>query len=178
MPGDICPSIRAMAGWMAAVNSDAPRAEVVAQMERVVEQARLVKSSHLQSIFTQYLSSVRAELGDLAQPMRDAADNLAHMLESQNFGLATSAVRRAAVLLIKAGQHEKAAKLLGWVDSHDPTPATFDLAAEIEVLVPQMQEVLGPEALGATAAGAELSIEPAIELAVATLRAAADRLSQ
>ncbi len=176
---DLSPSICALTGWMSAVNSDAPRAEVAAQMEQVVEQASLVKSSFLQAIFTQYLSSVRAELGDLNQPMRDPADNLERMLAAHNLGLADSAVRRAAVILVKAGQHETAATLLGWVDNQDsPTPATGDLAAEMEVLVPQMHEALGPDAAGATSAGAKLSIEEAIELAVSTLRAAADDLSE
>jgi hypothetical protein len=175
IPPDFSPSFRAQTGWISAVNSDAPRTEVAAQMEEVVEQARLVRSSFLQSIYTQYLASVRAELGDLTQAMSDAADNLERLLVAHNLGLVTPAVRRAAVILIKAGQPDTAARLLGWVDEQDSrTPATEDLAVEIEILVPQMHEALGPDAADATEAGAALTVEEAIELAISVLRIAAD----
>ena len=179
IPADLSPSLRAIIGWMGAVNSDAPRTEVVAQMEQVVEQAKLVKNSILLAVLTQTLSSVRAELGDLTQPMREAADNLEGQLAAQNLSPATGAVRRAAVLLIKAGQHETAARLLGWVDSLDSSnPVAVELQAEMEVLVPQMHDALGPDAASATAAGTELSIEEAIQLAMSTMRAAADDLTE
>jgi predicted ATPase/class 3 adenylate cyclase len=175
IPPDFSPSFRAQTGWISAVNSDAPRTEVAAQMEEVVEQARLVRSSFLQSIYTQYLASVRAELGDLTQAMSDAADNLERLLVAHNLGLVAPAVRRAAVILIKAGQPDTAARLLGWVDNQDSrTPATEDLAVEIEILIPQMHEALGPDAAGATEAGAALTVEEAIELAISALRTAAD----
>jgi class 3 adenylate cyclase len=120
-PRDLAPSFAALVGFMAAVHSDAPRTDVVAQMERVVAQASLVRSSSLQAIFSQYLSSVRAEVGDLARPMRDAADNLQAMRATRNLGLAGGTVRRAAVLLIKAAENDAAATLLGWSTAVTPS---------------------------------------------------------
>jgi predicted ATPase len=177
MPADYSPTLRATAGWISAMNSDAPRTEVVAQMEEVLDLAEQVKSSPLQSIYVQYLSSLRAEVGDLAQPMVDAADNLEQMLASRNLGLVTAQIRRAAVILIKAGHHAVAARLLGWIDGLElSNPITGDLLAEIEVLVPQMRDALGADAEQEATAGAALSLEDAIALAISTLRSAADAL--
>jgi hypothetical protein len=125
-------------------------------------------------ILTQYVSSVRAEIGEITQPMLDAADNLDHMASTQTLGTATGAVRRAAVLLIKAGQHEIAARLLGWVDARDSNPISNDLAAEMEHLLPEMCAALGEgEADVAATTGAEMSVDEAIMLARDTLRRAA-----
>jgi hypothetical protein len=175
MPADYAPTLRAAGGWILAMNSDAPRAEVVTQMEEVIELASQVKSSPLHSIFVQYLSSLRAEVGDLTQPMLDAADNLEQMLASRNLGLVSSQIRRIAVLLIKAGVPGVAANLLGWIDAQDQaTPITADLQAEIDVLVPEMTSALGAEADREAAAGAALTLEAVIDLAIAALRATAD----
>lgn len=176
-PADLSPSIRVVIGWMRAVNSDAPRAEVIVELEQMVELATLVKSTLMLGIVTYHLASVRAELGDLAQPMRDAADNLEHMIATHNMGAATGAVRRAAVLLIKSGDHLSAATLLGCVESRDSNPVTYDLAAEMEALVPQMHEALGSGAATAADAGAAMSTDDAIQLAITALRAAADNQS-
>jgi predicted ATPase/class 3 adenylate cyclase len=177
IPTDFSPSLRAIIGWMAAVNSDAPRSEVVAQMERVVEQADLVRNSVMQAVLSQHLSSVRAELGDLTQPMQDAADNLEGQHAAQNLGPASGAVRRAAVLLMKAGHFDAAATLLGWVDSRDSNPISHDLAAEMDQLVPQIREVLGPDrADQAASAGAGMSTDEVVPLAIDALRAAVDDL--
>jgi predicted ATPase/class 3 adenylate cyclase len=177
MPADFSPSFSALACWMTAMHSDAPRTEVVTQMERVVAQASLVRSTFLQAIFRQYLSSVRGELGDLRQPMSEAADNLEGILSNHQIGLATGTIRRAAVLLIKAGFGEVAAILLGWVDSTGhPIPPTADLAAEMDVLLPKLRQELGATYETAMAAGPALSPEAAIKLGIATLREGIDQL--
>ena len=176
-PADYCVTLQAFSGWLAAMNSEAPRAEVVAQMERVVEQASEVRSTLLSPIFRQYLSSVRAELGDLSQAMADAADNLEDLLATQTLGPVTGAVRRAAVLLIKAGRNDIAAQLLGWVDSQDANPITHDLAAEMEELVPQMRAALSEEAAAAARSLVGMVTEDAVTLAVDTLRGAVDEMA-
>lgn len=54
-------------------------------------------------------------------------------------------------------------------------PTSYDLAAEMEVLVPQMHDALGPDAATAAAeAGAAMSTDDAIQLAITMPRAAAD----
>ena len=170
---DVSPTLLASLGWVFAMNSDAPRSEVVAQMEEVIEQASVVSSAFFTSIYTQYLSSLRAEVGEVAQAMTDAAVNLAQLQDSNTYGLVPPAVRRAAVLLLKTGRPEPAAQLLGWVDSADSIAATPDLAAEIDELVPKMREALGPDAAKATESGAALSLDEATQLAIVALREAA-----
>ena len=88
-----------------------------------------------------------------------------------------AALRRAAVLLIKADRHRAAAALLAWVDHQDAAPAIYDLAAEMDVLVPQMHDSLGPDAIDVMAAGADMSLEEAMAMASATLREAAEHLT-
>jgi predicted ATPase/class 3 adenylate cyclase len=173
-PSDMSPSFRAIAGWMAAVNSDAPRAEGVARMEAVVAQASLVRSSFLHAMFDSILASLRGEVGHLRESLTESADSLERMLSTRQLGLAPATVRRASVLLMTAGASASAATLLGWVDSNDnPTPATADVAADMDVLVPQMHAALGEAALqAAISAGALLTAEQAMTLSITELRSA------
>jgi hypothetical protein len=148
-------------------------------MEHVIEQARLVRSTTLLGIYRQYHASVLAELGDLRIPLVEAADNLERVFEQHQFSLARASVRRAAVLLIKTGAHELAARLLGWVDN--PTaaviPATADLLAELDVLLPETERALGADAYAAALRdGLALDDTTAISLCLAALRAAVEDL--
>ena len=174
VPDDICPTLRAALGWVIAMNHDGPRSEVVEQMERVLELGSIVHSPYFMPAYTQYLSSIRAEVGEVGQAMTEAAENLGQLRDSNTLGMVPPALRRAAVLLLKAEHPEPAAQLLGWVDSHDSVAATPDLAAEIDVLVPEMLATLGPDSAKAIATGAALSLDDAIQLAIVTLRAAAE----
>lgn len=174
LPADLAPSCRALAGWMAAVTSDEPRTRVVERMERVVEQATLLRSSFLRSIFTQYLASVRSEVGDLSRSMLDAADNIGEMLAAKSHGLATATARRAAALLMSSGAHSAGATVLAWVDSRDSIPPTADLAAQLDTLIPAMEAQLSPDDLDAARrAGGDMSLEEVMEFAADALRSAA-----
>ncbi|MEY2398003.1 MAG: hypothetical protein QOJ00_1177, partial [Actinomycetota bacterium] len=174
-PPDMSPSLRSVVGWMDAVNSDQPQAVRVEKMEAVVAQASLVRSSFLHAMYNSILASLRSEIGQLSQSLTESADSIEGILNTRQLGLAPANARRAAVLLMKAGVSGSAATLLGWVDSNDhPTPATADMAADMDVLVPQMHADLGDNALqAATSAGALLTAEQAMTLSVTELRSAA-----
>jgi hypothetical protein len=178
LPADFSPSMFSVAGWLIAMHSGAPRAEVARHMEHVIEQARLGRSTTLRGIYRQYHSSVLAELGDLRVPLVEAADNLERVSQQNQVGLGRASVRRAAVLLLKTGEHDLGARLLGWVDSPlaSAIPATADLAAELEVLQPAAERALGAEAYAAARAdGALMDDKTAISLCLAALRAAAEQ---
>ena len=100
------------------------------------------------------------------------------MLTTGQIGYAQPSTRRAAVLLMMAGEYQTAATLLGWVDSYDHNmAATSEVTADLETLVPQMKASLGTDAYeAATLAGTRLTPEEALALSVSELRAGAARL--
>ena len=166
-PGDLSLTLRAFSGWVAASISEAPRSEVLVEVEAALELARVGPSFGAQSLLEQLRASVLAELGDLIQPMRDAADNLERLLASRGIGSAPQIVHGAAMILARAERYEVAATLLGWVAGQP----NFRSPLPVEI-----EASLGPRAEDARSAGAALSTEEAIHLAIDTLRAAADEL--
>jgi len=141
MPADAAPTWCAFATWIRARSSGEPAAAIVEVVEDAVAVFSEVGNSFMATTAAHHLASLRGSVGELRQSMLELAASIdkAPRDDQRN---AIGAMLRAAVLLIRAGDHEMSAVLLAWTDANRVAPVSPEVARDLDELRPGLEAAL------------------------------------
>ncbi len=156
-----------------ALRAEDPPAVLQERMEEAIVAAESVRCEMISNVAKMVLAAVRGSLGELTASQRYAADTLEHQRNQEGGGLVVSQqLRRAAVLMLRAGDLRPALTVLAFLEGHATPQANPGTQRELEELLPEAREKLGDEAVAEIKVqGAGLSQSQVIDLAIDTLRA-------
>ncbi len=157
-----------------ALRAEDPPGVLLERMEEAIVAADSVRCELISNVAKMVLAGVRGSLGELSGSRLDAADTLEHQRKEAGGGLVVSQqLRRAAVLMLRSGDHRPALTVLAFLEGHATPQANPGTQRELEELLPQARADLGEAAAAEAAAlGASLSQTQVIDLTIETLRGA------